>query len=90
MVLATALAHGHSNQTNQDVNRDVALGGYAVSLIYLAYVIDIFIMIVAFYYYFKCHFAQGAVSSKSDKVLGFFGACCCHLLYAVYHYAVPC
>ena len=45
MVLATALAHGHSNQTNKDVNRDVALGGYAVSLIYLAYVIDIFIMI---------------------------------------------
>jgi hypothetical protein len=89
-MLVTALAHGHSNQTNQDVKRGVVLGGYVISLIYIAYILDLCIMVVAFYYYFKCHFAKGAKSSTSDKVGGFLGACCCHLLYAVYHYAVPC
>jgi hypothetical protein len=90
MVLATASLYSYSKQTNQDVNRDVALGNSLVPLIYVAYIVDIALMVLAYYYYFKCNFAKGVVSSGSDKVLGFLGACCCNLLYVIYHVVVPC
>jgi hypothetical protein len=90
MVLATGLLYSHSNQTNQDINRDVAIGNSLMPLLYVGYIIDICLMVVAYYYYFKCNFAKGVVSSTSDKVLGFLGACCCHLLYVIYHVVVPC
>ena len=90
MVFVSSAIHAHSSQTGQDKNRPIDVGGSFVPLMYIGYFIDFAITIAAYYFYFKCHYSKGMVSSTSDKILGFLGACCCHLLYVIYHLVVPC
>ena len=90
MVLGTLAHHAHSNYTDQDADRPIIIVNKTTPLTYIIYVIDLCILAAAFYYYFKCNFAEGVISSNTDKVLGFLGACCCHVLYIVYHVVVPC
>ena len=90
MVLVTSAIHAHSKQNNTDVKQPVKVGDSIMPLIYIGYFLDFIILVAAFYYYFKCNWTKGANASGSDKFLGFLGACCCNLLYVIYHVVVPC
>jgi hypothetical protein len=90
MVFVTSAAHAHSKMTKQDVNRTVNIMDKFAPLIYIAYIVDFILIITAYYFYFKCNFGAGKISSTGDKILGFLGACCCNLLYVIYHVVVPC
>ena len=90
MVLVTSAIHAHAKKNNVDVNRQVKLVNSIMPLIYIGYCVDFILIVTAFYYYFKCNWAKGVKASGSDKILGFLGACCCNLLYVIYHVVVPC
>lgn len=61
---------------------------FGISIVLLVRLVDLALVILALYFYFKCNF--GKKSSVSDKVLGFLAACCCNVCYVAYHLAVPC
>ena len=61
---------------------------FGVSIVLLVRLLDLVLVILAFYFYFKCNF--GKKTTVSDKVLGFLAACCCNICYIAYHLAVPC
>ena len=90
MVLFSSAIHSHSAQTGKDKTRPIKIGGSLVPLVYIGYFMDIALTIAAYYFYFQCNYAKGVVSSTSDKILGFLGACCCNLLYVIYHVVNPC
>ena len=90
MVFVSSAIHAHSSHTGKDKMTPVNVWGSFVPLMYIGYFIDFAITIAAYYFYFQCNYATGVVSSTSDKILGFLGACCCHLLYVIYHIVVPC
>jgi hypothetical protein len=88
MVVLSSLYHHHQNNNNNNAPLPVKILGVSAAIIFR--VVDVVLALFALYLYFKCNYAKGTKSSLSDKVLGFLGACCCHMCYIAYHLAVPC
>tara|TARA_A100001015_G_C14740626_1_gene613523 strand:- start:118 stop:390 length:273 start_codon:yes stop_codon:yes gene_type:complete len=90
-MLATGIVNAHKKVFNEDNEHGkLILGGFTVSLVFIAVVIDVIIYIGSYYFFFKCNFGEGIRKSAGDKFLEFLAACCCHLFYFIYRIAVPC
>ena len=90
MVFLSIIHSLHSaNKINTTNNIEIQNINNITNMLTIFRIIDLVLVIIALYFYFKCNFGKNS-STIGKKILGFLGACCCHILYLAYHLAVPC
>jgi len=89
MVLATGIHEAVKQSLSAKKSEEVtAISIFGMSIGVLVKMLDMALVILALYYYFKCNWAKK--SSVSDKILGGLAAVCCNVCYIAYHLAVAC